>query len=94
MALEAIYKEIASIVEDGITDDEFEKARLHIQGSLAMSIETSHKLAAYVGKQALFKDTIDDLDTVLKNYLAVKKDAINACSANLEKSKLWAHRVE
>lgn len=94
VALDSIYKEIASLVASWIRDEEYAKARLHIQWSLAMSIETSQKLAGYVAKQALFKNNIRMLDDVLDSYLSVSKEEINACTKKLATDNLYSYWIQ
>jgi len=91
---EALYEEVWTLLEKWITDEEFEQARMNIQWSMAMTMETSDEVSSYVAKQVLYKWSIIDMDEHLKKYLSVTKEEINACSTHLAKDALYAYWIE
>ena len=52
-AVELIIKELRALRANGVTKEEFKKARDYFEGTLALSLETSDELAFWVGGQMM-----------------------------------------
>lgn len=92
--LQAIYDEIANIATNSVSEEEFVKALGNISGKTQMGIETSQQLAWFVGNQALYKDEIVSLETILQKYQALTIDDVSAVASALTKEQLWTYWIE
>jgi predicted Zn-dependent peptidase len=92
--LPAIYKEIATIAREDVSEEEFEKALGNISGSTQMGIETSQQLAGFIGNQLLYKDDIMTLPQILKKYEALSPADLSIVAQRLLKDKLWTYWIE
>lgn len=91
---QAIYDEVWMLFDRWITDEEFEQARMNIQWSIPMGLETSDEVANYVAKQVLYKGSVKTMNETLTNYMAVTKEEINACAKKLAQDSLYAYWIE
>lgn len=58
-AISAIKKEIEKIKEDGVTHQELEDAKTHMQGSMTLAMENSTSIANWYAGRAIFTDDIE-----------------------------------
>lgn len=70
------------IMREGITEQEFIRAREGLKSSLRMSMESSMSRAAYAGRNALF-GTVQTDDVLLGQVEGVTIDEVNALAADL-----------
>ena len=70
-AAKAIFEEIHKII-GSIGEDELAYVKDHLSGGMKLSLENSSKRAEFIGRQALFYDTILTPDEILAKYKAVQ----------------------
>lgn len=74
--LDIVQEEIASIVSDGITEAELERAKGHVKGSLVLSWEDPGSRMNRVGKQQLTTGEILSIDELIARFEALDMDDI------------------
>jgi predicted Zn-dependent peptidase len=79
-ALTAIVQEHVSIAENGVTDEELQRAKDLIQGRILLQMENSYSVASYVGSELLQKNSIEDIEVFLQKILSVKAETIMQCA--------------
>jgi predicted Zn-dependent peptidase len=70
-ACEVIGTELGRLQEDGLTDEELERAREHVKGRLVLSLEAPSARASRIGKAVLF-----DLPLLTVDEMLAKVDAV------------------
>jgi predicted Zn-dependent peptidase len=76
--IDIIQDEIASIVSEGLTDSEFDRAKGHVKGSLVLSSEDPGSRMNRLGRQQLTTGEILSLDELIAKYEAVEKADVEA----------------
>ena len=92
-AISAICAEYAEISQNGISDDELQKAKSFLKGKLTLKFEDSEEIASFLGTSAILGKEILSPDDLFQKIDAVKKADIDALAAKLfqkEKIKLAA----
>jgi len=74
--LEVIDAELARLVADGLDDREIERAKGHLVGSLAMSLETSGSRMRRIGRAEVVEGDVPSLDEVVARVEAVDAEAV------------------
>ncbi len=73
--LKIIFKELKQIGKDGVTDEEFERARSGFEGRLAFSMETSDAIASnFAEQEAVRNEIIIPSESLRRVYKVKKKD--------------------
>lgn len=67
----------------GISPEEFEAARTHIKGALALSQEDTYSRMARIGRAELIFDEVPSMDDVVARIEAVTLDDVNTLAAEL-----------
>ncbi len=75
-AIEVILKEYKKIREQGVSDEELEKAKQHLKGRLALSLETSDALASFYGTQYILTGKIKETKEIFQKIDKIKKSDI------------------
>lgn len=104
-ASEAIFEELRKVV-GSIKQEELAYVKDHLAGGMKLSLENSSKRAEFVGRQALFYDTVltpeevlekyrvltvNDLEEFAQKYFTAKRLAIAAIGPYKEKEDLRKH---
>lgn len=74
--IDIIQSEFASILDEGITDAEFERAKGHVKGSLVLSSEDPGSRMNRLGRQQLTTGEILSLDELIARYDAITKEDV------------------
>lgn len=74
--LEIVRSEFESIVTDGITEAEFERAKGHLKGSLVLSSEDPGSRMTRLGKQQLTNGEILSIDELIERIDLIEMDDI------------------
>jgi predicted Zn-dependent peptidase len=74
--IDIIQDEIASIVSDGITEAELERAKGHVKGSLVLSWEDPGSRMNRVGKQQLTTGEIVSIDELIDRFESLEMEDI------------------
>jgi len=75
--LSIISRELKSVAEGGLTDEELERAKGHLKGSLVLSLEDTSGRMSRIGRSEISNGEILSVDEVLERTDAVtKEDAI------------------
>jgi predicted Zn-dependent peptidase len=72
--LSIINAELRKISEGGLTDDELERAKGHLKGSLVLSLEDTSGRMSRIGRSEISHGEILSVDEVLERTDAVTKD--------------------
>ncbi|MCA9370898.1 MAG: insulinase family protein [Candidatus Peregrinibacteria bacterium] len=82
-AIKLIINEYDKVVEGGVEQDEVERAKSYLKGSIILSLEDSEELAHFYGKQQLLYPEVRDIDQYIRAIEAVNKEEIDALAASL-----------
>lgn len=82
-AVEALRKEIDDVVENGITEKEFEKGKAQMKSALVFGQESTSTLMRVDLKSMLFSDRPFDIDGRLALFEKVSRDDVKALAAKI-----------
>lgn len=71
---ELIDEEMDQLTSNGLTDDEFEKAKRQLKGSYLLGMESTSSRMASMGKSELLLHKMDTPDDILKKINGLEKD--------------------
>jgi predicted Zn-dependent peptidase len=74
--VDLILNEVKKIKKNGITKEEFERAKEFIKGSLVLALESSNSRMNYMGRSYFYYDKILTVDETLSQIDAVKPEKI------------------
>ncbi len=74
--LDIVFEEIGAIVDKGITQSEFERARGHLRGSLVLASEDPSSRMNNIARQQLTTGEILSIDELIERYEAVTMDDV------------------
>jgi predicted Zn-dependent peptidase len=74
--IDLVREEIASVIEDGITEPELERSKGHSKGSLVLSSEDPGSRMSRLGRQQLTTGEIVSIDELIARYEGVEMDDI------------------
>ena len=74
--LTLVRGEIESLTRDGVTDDELTRAKGHVRGSMALSLEDSGSRMTRLGRNELVDSEILTIDEVVEKVEAVTRDDV------------------
>jgi predicted Zn-dependent peptidase len=75
-SLDVISGEIRRLVDDGLTSDEVDRAKTHLVGSLAMSLETSAARMRRLGRAEMVEGDVPSLDEIISRVERVTVDDV------------------
>jgi predicted Zn-dependent peptidase len=81
-AIKVIMDEVVKL-RDGVTEDEFHKAKELTKGRILMSMEESRSVAGSIGSQELLLGEVKSVDDVISDYDAVEIDQLKAVANRL-----------
>lgn len=76
VAIEEIKKEILNVMANGITETEFNRAKVQLKGGMVLGSESTLALMRAYGNSALFRDELFDMDKNLKQIEDCKLEDI------------------
>ncbi len=76
-----LSEQVARIVTDGVTDREMEKARNDFRASHVFGMQTSMQIAERIQHYVHYHESLDEIHTDLKQYLAVTPADIQRVAA-------------
>ena len=88
-ALRLILAELSSVVEH-VPDEEIERAKNHLKGSLVLSMESPHSRMQSIGRSVLCGIPILTLDEMLAQIDAVGADDVARVAAELYATSSWS----
>lgn len=74
--IELVREQVGSVIEDGITEAELERAKGHSKGALVLSSEDPGSRMSRLGRQQLTTGEIMSIDELIARYEAVGMDDI------------------
>lgn len=83
LAIATILKEHVKMVQTKVSPKELQKAKDHLKGSMAISLEPSEAKASFYGMQELLEKKILTLDEIHANIKAVKAEDVRRVARNL-----------
>jgi len=86
-AIKLIIAEYDKVTEDGVTQDEVDRAKSFLRGKIVLSLEDTEELAHFYGKQQLLYPKVRDVKQYMKEIDAVTKKDVDALAR-----KLLAHK--
>ena len=92
--MQEIYRLLDIIVQEGITQEEFENAKNYLKWSIQMGIESSNEMADFVSSQWLLHQKIQTLEDILDHYEAVSKEQVEAILPKLINDQRRAFHIE
>jgi predicted Zn-dependent peptidase len=91
--LDIVRAQIDDVVARGITDDELERAKGHLRGSLLLSLDEPGALMTHLGKSELLSDEILSADEMMRRIDEVGAGDVRAVAADVLGSNAWALTV-
>lgn len=82
-AIKLIINEYDNVVAGGVEEEELERAKSYMKGSIILSLEDTEELAHFYGKQQLMYPKVRDRDTYMELIDAVTKEEVDALAARL-----------
>lgn len=92
--MQEIYRLLDIIVQEGITQEEFDNAKNYLKWSIQMGIESSNEMADFVSSQWLLHQKIQTLEDILDHYEAVSKEQVEAILPKLINDQRRAFHIE
>ena len=74
--IDLVRTEIASLLNDGISDTELERAKGHAKGSIVLSAEDPGSRMSRLGKQEVTTEEILSIDELIERYDAIEMDDV------------------
>lgn len=71
-----ILEQLRNIKKEGITKEEFERAKENIKGSMVLALESSNSRMSYMARSQFYYDKIVTIDDVIKKIDRVKMEDI------------------
>lgn len=93
MWMDAIYKEIESIAQGNISEQEYMKAQGFMTGKTQMGIESSDELADFIGAQQLLKWEVQTLEQILDEYKKVTIEDLKHVAKKLSRENLYTYYI-
>jgi predicted Zn-dependent peptidase len=87
--MDIVFTEIDSILADGVTESEFERAKGHIKGSLVLSSEDPGSRMNRLGRQQLTTGEIHSIDEMIAKVEALEIDDIARVARRVLGSGGW-----
>jgi predicted Zn-dependent peptidase len=81
--LAIVRRELEAIATDGLTDEELERSKGHLKGSLVLSLEETPSRMSRLGKSEIGLGEILSVDEVLDRIDAVTPEAAQAVAAKV-----------
>ena len=75
-AITIIQKEIAKVVEKGVSNRELADAKTHIRGGFTLSLEDSSVVANWYAKESIFSDNIETPQEYIEKIEAVTQEDV------------------
>jgi predicted Zn-dependent peptidase len=82
-AIRAILAELARMRDESVPPDELQRAREYNKGRMALRLEDTHSVAAWLGGQELLRGHIQTLDEVLARFDAVTAEDVRRVAGRL-----------
>lgn len=82
-AIKLIINEYDKVVEGGVEDDEVERAKSYMKGSIILSLEDSEELAHFFGKQKLMYPQVRTVEEYIAQIESVSKEQIEDLAKRL-----------
>jgi predicted Zn-dependent peptidase len=82
-AIQVILNEFRRLKDTPITEEELDRAKKNLRGSLYLGLEDSMSVADYLGEQALLEDEIEQPEEVVAKREVVTRKQIQALAAEL-----------
>ncbi len=76
--LDVMREELRKVLESGLTDSEFDRARGHLTGSVLLSLEDTSSRMSRLGKSLISGVPLQSLDEVLAAIESVTRDDVQA----------------
>lgn len=74
--IKAILGEMKKLTREKVNDEELQRVKDNLSGSMAIGLESSDDLATYYGFQELLRKSLQEPDVAMKKYEAVTADDI------------------
>ena len=87
--MDIVFSEVDSILRDGLTEAEFERAKGHIKGSLVLSSEDPGSRMNRLGRQQLTTGEIHSIDEMIAKFEALQMDDVARVAADVLGSGGW-----
>jgi predicted Zn-dependent peptidase len=87
-AVNLVLQELAAVADDSITDEEVERAKSQLKGSLLLSLEGSYNRMNRLGRLELFQHTFVPLEQSAKEINAVTLADVRAIARDIFREKL------
>jgi len=81
--LELVRRELAEVAEKGLAPDELDRAKSHMKGSLALSLEDSGGRMSRLGKSEIGHGEILSMDEVIERIDSVTADDARAVAEDV-----------
>ncbi len=85
-AVQVILDEFRRLKDTPVTEEELDRAKKNLRGSLYLGLEDSMSVADYLGEQALLEDDIEQPEEVVQKRQHVTRDQIQSLAAELIES--------
>jgi predicted Zn-dependent peptidase len=93
-AMKTIFAEMTKIKTSGVTAEELEDAKTHMEGGLKLALENSSTRAEFVGRQELFKNDVKSVEDRIAQLRAVTaEDVQRLAQVILQKEKMTVSAI-
>ena len=82
-AIKLIINEYDKVVEGGVEQDEVDRAKSYLKGSIILSLEDSEELAHFYGRQKLLYPEVRDINDYIAAIEAISKEDIDTLAKRL-----------
>ncbi len=86
-AIKLIINEYDKVMKDGVLQEEVDRAKSFLKGTIVLSLEDSEELAHFYGKQQLLYPQVRDISQYMAEIEKVRTADINALAAELLQHK-------
>lgn len=87
--LKIVRATVDDVVAGGLGDDEFDRARRFVRGSLLLSLDDQGSLMSHLGKSELLLDTVPTPEQMLAEIDAVTPQDVRAIGAEVLGARPW-----
>lgn len=82
-AIKIVLSEIEDLIENGPDEEELERAKGNLRGSLAISLEDSLEIASFASEDLLYLNKIRDLEEIITGIDKVTRDDVKSLAREI-----------
>ncbi|PIR04987.1 MAG: hypothetical protein COV57_01515 [Candidatus Liptonbacteria bacterium CG11_big_fil_rev_8_21_14_0_20_35_14] len=83
----AILEEFRRLKDELVDEEHLNRAKEHITGNMALSLETSDDMAEFIGIQEILRKEVSDIDSIIEKFRSVTAEEIKRVAGNIFKNE-------